>query len=160
MTDLFEQELKALLDSDATAAMSNAASALWHHFNKEGAPQKFNWIGFYRANKEQTSLTLGPFHGKPACLKIAWGKGVCGTSAKTMSVQDIPDVHQFPGHISCDAASNSELVFPLISDGVVLGLLDVDSPVKNGFNEQDKAVFRKAAQILIEAIDPKTFPWA
>ena len=97
---------------------------------------KLNWAGFYFLRGGE--LVLGPFQGLPACNRIAIGKGVCGTAVKTREVQLVPDVHQFPGHIACDEASNSELVIPIIKDGRVHGVLDLDSPIKNRFTDLRK----------------------
>ena len=98
-------------------------------------------------------LVLGPFQGLPACNRIAIGKGVCGTAVATREVQLIPDVHQFPGHIACDAASNSELVIPIIKDDKVYGVLDLDSPVKNRFTELEKDYFVQLVDILNKNIN-------
>jgi len=105
-----------------------------------------NWAGFYILRADE--LVLGPFQGLPACNRIAIGKGVCGTAVKSKEVQLVPDVHQFPGHIACDEASNSELVVPIIKDGNVYGVLDLDSPIKNRFTELEKDYFIKLVDIL------------
>ena len=97
-----------------------------------------------------TSWYLGPFQGLPACVRIPLGKGVCGTSAKNMETIRVEDVHQFPGHIACDAASNSEIVIPLIKDGKLLGVLDIDSPEKNRFDELDQEQLEEITAILVE----------
>ena len=96
-----------------------------------------NWAGFYLA--EGDKLVLGPFQGKPACIEIPWGRGVCGTAVEKDSTQLVRDVHAFPGHIACDCASRSEIVVPLHRDGDVVGVLDIDSPVEARFTEQDRA---------------------
>ncbi|WMC12123.1 GAF domain-containing protein [Oceanimonas pelagia] len=99
---------------------------------------RINWVGFYL--REQNELVLGPFQGKPACVRIPMGKGVCGTAAAANAVQRVADVHAFAGHIACDAASNSEIVLPLADDnGVVWGVLDIDSPVHARFDAEDEA---------------------
>ncbi len=98
---------------------------------------EINWAGFYLA--EGDKLVLGPFQGKPACIEIPRGRGVCGTAAALDATQLVPDVHAFPGHIACDCASNSEIVVPLHAQGRVVGVLDIDSPVKERFSEEDKA---------------------
>lgn len=113
--------------------------------------ENLNWAGFYILRDEE--LVLGPFQGLPACNRIAIGKGVCGTAVKTREVQLVPDVHQFPGHIACDEASNSELVVPIIKDGNVYGVLDLDSPIKNRFTELEKEYFIKLVDILNEHIN-------
>lgn len=98
---------------------------------------ELNWAGFYLA--EGGLLVLGPFQGKPACIEIPWGRGVCGTAAALDATQLVPDVHAFPGHIACDCASRSELVVPLHARGKVVGVLDLDSPVPGRFSEEDRA---------------------
>ncbi|CUS49021.1 MAG: GAF domain-containing protein [Idiomarinaceae bacterium HL-53] len=100
-----------------------------------------NWVGFYLTDKNKSSpeLVLGPFQGKVACVRIPWERGVCGTAAATQEVQHVHDVHAFPGHIACDAASNSEVVIPLVVHGQVVGVLDLDSPTVGRFSETDVA---------------------
>ncbi len=109
-----------------------------------------NWVGFYLTEGDQ--LVLGPFQGKPACVRINWGKGVCGTAAATNTVQRIKDVHQFEGHIACDAASNSEIVIPFSINGKVAGVLDIDSPNFDRFSETDQEglvlVMKKVEELL------------
>ena len=95
-----------------------------------------NWAGFYLA--EGGRLVLGPFQGRPACIEIPWGRGVCGTAAEKDETQLVPDVHLFPGHIACDCASRSEIVVPLHAEGKVVGVLDIDSPVEGRFTEDDR----------------------
>jgi len=113
--------------------------------------ENLNWAGFYILRDDE--LVLGPFQGLPACNRIAIGKGVCGTAVKTKEVQLVPDVHQFPGHIACDEASNSELVVPIIKEGKIYGVLDLDSPIKNRFTELEKEYFVKLVDILNEYIN-------
>jgi L-methionine (R)-S-oxide reductase len=108
-----------------------------------------NWAGFYFMRGGE--LVLGPFQGKPACVRIALGKGVCGTAAATRETQIVADVHDFPGHIACDAASASELVVPLIRNGQVLGVLDLDSPTKNRFDDEDRIGCEALARIWVDA---------
>ena len=136
------QMLEALIgdETDAIANMANAAGLLW-----ESLPD-VNWVGFYR--NVGGELVLGPFQGRPACIRIAFGSGVCGAAAQTRQVQLVEDVHAFPGHIACDSASNSEIVLPLIRDGEVLGVLDIDSPLHARFDEQDEAGLRPIAEFL------------
>ena len=98
---------------------------------------KLNWAGFYLA--EGDKLVLGPFQGRPACIEIPWGRGVCGTAAAQDRTQLVPDVHLFPGHIACDCASRSEIVVPLRKEGKVVGVLDIDSPVLSRFSDEDRA---------------------
>lgn len=139
-------ELCAALDAltsgepDGIANMANAAALIWQYL------PDLNWAGFYRVVGEE--LVLGPFQGKPACIRIAMGKGVCGTAAATASVQCIADVHAFPGHIACDAASASELVVPIVRDGRVIAVLDLDSPVAARFDEEDVTGCTRLGELL------------
>lgn len=122
------------------ANLANASALLWETL------ETINWAGFYL--KEGDKLVLGPFQGKPACIEIPWGKGVCGTAAAENATQLVPDVHLFPGHIACDSASNSEIVVPLRREGQVIGVLDIDSPVLNRFSDADKIGLEAFAAIL------------
>jgi len=133
--DMLSKQLDALLmgENNQVANLSNA-SALLNQFL-----DRINWVGFYLTDTEQNQLVLGPFQGLPACVRIPFGRGVCGTSAAEQTTQRIEDVHQFPGHIACDAASNSEIVIPLVKDGQTIGVLDIDSPEFNRFDEVDQA---------------------
>lgn len=133
--DMLSKQLDALLmgEDNQVANLSNA-SALLNQFL-----DRINWVGFYLTDAEQKQLVLGPFQGLPACVRIPFGRGVCGTSAAEQTTQRIEDVHQFPGHIACDAASNSEIVIPLVKDGQTIGVLDIDSPEFNRFDEVDQA---------------------
>ena len=114
------------------------------------AVPRINWAGFYFV--EDGRLVLGPFQGKPACVEIEIGKGVCGTAAHSRNVQRIDDVHEFEGHIACDVASRSELVIPLIADGEVIGVLDIDSPEPGRFSESDAKGFSRLAEIYLDSI--------
>ena len=138
--------LEALVadEADAVANMANAAALIW-----ESLPG-LNWAGFYR--NVGGELVLGPFQGRPACVRIAFGSGVCGTAAQTLQVQRVDDVHAFPGHIACDSASNSELVVPIVRGGELLAVLDLDSPTKGRFTEEDEAGCVKLAEVLAGAI--------
>ena len=131
-------------ESDGIANMANAASLIW-----ESLPD-INWVGFYRNIGGE--LIVGPFQGRPACVRIAFGSGVCGAAAATRKVQLVEDVHAFPGHIACDSASNSEIVVPLIRDGELLGVLDIDSPKHARFDAEDEAGCVKLAEIMAKAI--------
>ena len=131
-------------ESDGIANMANAASLIW-----ESLPD-INWVGFYR--NVGGELIVGPFQGRPACVRIAFGSGVCGAAAATRKVQLVEDVHAFPGHIACDSASNSEIVVPLIRDGELLGVLDIDSPKHARFDAEDEAGCVKLAEIMATAI--------
>ena len=131
-------------ETDAIANMANATGLIW-----ETLPD-INWVGFYRNIDDE--LVLGPFQGRPACIRIPFGTGVCGVAAKTREVQLVEDVHAFPGHIACDSASNSEIVVPLIRDGQLLGVLDIDSPKHGRFDSQDQAGIVRLAEIMTHAI--------
>ncbi len=111
-----------------------------------------NWVGFYFL--KQGELVLGPFQGKPACVRIALGKGVCGAAARNRKTLLVPDVDRFPGHIVCDPDSRSEVVVPLIRNGNLIGVLDCDAPVRGRFDEDDRAGFEQLAQIWLKASDP------
>lgn len=138
--------LQGLVDGepDGIANMANASALIF-----ESLPD-VNWVGFYR--NVSNELVLGPFQGRPACIRMSFDEGVCGAAAKTLQVQRVEDVHSFPGHIACDSASNSEIVLPLIRDGELLGVLDIDSPKTARFTEEDEAGCRKLAEILVKAI--------
>ncbi len=116
-------------EPDPVANMANAAALMWQYL------PDLNWAGFYRLVGGE--LVLGPFQGKPACIRIAIGSGVCGTAAATLETQLVDDVHAFPGHIACDADSRSELVVPIVRDGVLVGVLDLDSPLPARFDAAD-----------------------
>lgn len=121
------QQIKALVtgEPDLIANLANVSAALNQYLDQ------INWVGFYLM--KQGELVLGPFQGKPACIRIPVGRGVCGTAVSSAQTQRIDDVHAFPGHIACDAASNSELVVPILVNGAVIAVLDIDSPVHNRF---------------------------
>ena len=127
-------------EPDWLANLSNAAGLLYLLLDD------INWAGFYLYKNDE--LVLGPFQGKPACTHIAMGKGVCGTAAKDRLTQVVKDVHQFPGHIACDAASQSEIVLPIIHEGHLVGVLDIDSPIKERFDEKDAQGLEKFVGIL------------
>jgi len=142
---LIAQE-KALIEGerDLIANLANSA-ALLNWFLED-----INWVGFYLLKENQ--LVLGPFQGLPACIRIPLGKGVCGTAASEMKTQRIADVHQFPGHIACDGATNAEIVIPLIKEQRCLGVLDIDSPSKSRFSEEDKHWLEEFVSVLIDSI--------
>ncbi|KAI8089428.1 GAF domain-like protein [Halteromyces radiatus] len=133
--------------------LSNASSVIFHELNSLAYFQEkpINWAGFYITNpKNDQQLILGPFQGKVACTEIQFGKGVCGTAASTMQTQVIRDVHQFPGHIACDSASNSEIVVPLVVDGRLVGVLDIDCQEKEGFDDTDRIGLEAIAKIIVD----------
>jgi L-methionine (R)-S-oxide reductase len=143
--DLVEQ-LTAVLDGepDPVANAANAAALLMHML------PELNWAGFYFL-RERHELVLGPFQGKPACVRIAAGQGVCGAAVARRQSVLVADVHAFPGHIACDAASRSELVVPLMRDGVVEGVIDLDSPVLGRFDAEDQAGIEAVARVYVAA---------
>ena len=149
-TSAMYQELASALEalvageSDPIANMANAAALIW-----ETLPE-LNWAGFYR--NVGGELMLGPFQGRPACIRIPFGRGVCGVAAETLEVQRIDDVHAFDGHIACDSASESELVVPIVRDGQLLGVLDLDSPSKGRFTAEDEVGARRLGDVLAGAI--------
>ncbi|HUD29309.1 MAG TPA: GAF domain-containing protein [Novosphingobium sp.] len=131
-------------EPDAVANMANMAAAIWQFV------PDLNWAGFYRVVGDE--LVLGPFMGKPACIRIPFGTGVCGTAAALGSAQVVPDVHAFPGHIACDADSRSELVVPVLRDGRVIAVIDLDSPTPGRFDDEDAAGLQLLAQVAALAI--------
>ncbi|MBA3834929.1 MAG: GAF domain-containing protein [Sphingomonas sp.] len=131
-------------EPDGIANMANAAALIW-----KSLPD-LNWAGFYR--NVEGELVLGPFQGRPACIRIPFGKGVCGTAAQSRQVQRIDDVHAFPGHIACDSQSRSELVVPIVRDGELIAVLDLDSPGTARFTAEDEAGCVAIAEILARAI--------
>lgn len=133
MYHLLLDQLKAMLDGEPHVLpnLSNASALL------KLALRDINWVGFYLMKDGE--LLLGPFQGKPACIHIPVGKGVCGTAVAKATTQLVPDVHEFPGHIACDSASRSEIVIPLCSEGTIVGVLDIDSPLIGRFDEEDLA---------------------
>ena len=131
-------------EPDAIANMANAAALIF-----ESVPG-LNWAGFYR--NVGGELVLGPFQGRPACIRIPFGEGVCGVAAATLEVQRVDDVNEFPGHIACDGASVSELVVPIVRDGRLIAVLDLDSPEKARFDAQDEMSCKIIAKILQKAI--------
>ena len=145
MDALFIQKEVEALTEDCpylTANLSNTAALLWQELTE------INWVGFYELRG--SSLILGPFQGKPACIQIPVGKGVCGTAVSQDRMQRIEDVHSFPGHIACDSASNSEIVIPLHKNGEIWGVLDIDSPVKGRFTGEDGEALLKISRAIEE----------
>jgi len=143
-------QLRALLagEQDLVANAANCAALLYWSL-----PQ-LNWAGFYLVEQARGDLLLGPFQGKPACVRIPVGRGVCGTAAARRETVLVPDVHAFPGHIACDSASSSEVVVPLLRGGRLLGVLDLDSPVPARFDAADARGLETLAGILVESLGP------
>lgn len=144
---LLAAQLESLL-ADERDFIANASQFAAFLFNE--LPD-LNWAGFYLNKNEQ--LVLGPFQGKVACVRIPFDKGVCGAAARTRTTQRVEDVHAFPGHIACDSASNSELVVPLVKNGVLIGVLDLDSPSVGRFSEADQAGIENLASIFLRLTD-------
>ena len=144
MTDynLLCEQLRALSEDNPhrIAKLANASALIYQGLDR------LNWAGFYFL--EGGKLVLGPVQGRPACIEIPMGRGVCGTAAKLDQTQLVEDVHAFPGHIACDSASRSEIVVPLHENGIVTGVLDIDSPVENRFDEADRAGVEAFARVL------------
>src|SRR5258706_15486282 len=154
--DLYESlavSLDALLgdERDALANLSNAAGLIW-----EALPE-INWAGFSILRRDpgnqEAELVLGPFQGRPACVRIAMGKGVCGTAAAKRETLVVADVTRFPGHIACDEASRSEIVVPLVADGKLAGVLDIDAPKVGRFDEEDRTGLERVAEILSSRVN-------
>lgn len=144
-TELYAELLKAADaltagEPDGVANMANIAALVWQFV------PNLNWAGFYRMIEGE--LVLGPFQGKSACIRIPLDKGVCGAAARTGATQLVEDVHAFPGHIACDAASRSELVVPVKRDGLVISVVDLDSPLPGRFDTDDAAGIEKLAELL------------
>jgi GAF domain-containing protein len=129
-------------EPDPLANLANAAALLYLLLDD------LNWAGFYLMREKENALVLGPFQGKPACARIPLDKGVCGAAARTGEIQIVPDVELFPGHIACDGASASEIVLPLIREGRVLGVLDLDSPLRKRFSSEDGEGLSKFVETL------------
>lgn len=142
---LLRKQLAALLEEETffVPALSNASALL-----KETLTD-INWAGFYLMR--EGTLVLGPFQGKPACIHIAVGKGVCGTAVQKDQTMLVADVHQFEGHIACDCASNSEIVVPIHKNGMIVGVLDIDSPIKNRFTKEDQ----EGLEVFVKEIEDK-----
>jgi len=148
MTDysLLAEQLRGFCESEPfyVPLFANASALLWETLTD------INWAGFYFLRNGE--LVLGPFQGRPACIRIGMGRGVCGTAAAENRVQRVDDVHLFPGHIACDSASNSEIVLPICKDGAVAAVLDIDSPLAARFSREDERGLREFAGILEEAV--------
>ena len=148
MTDyaFLGEQLRSLIEADAEAVpvLSNASALLMQELSD------LNWAGFYLLRGE--TLVVGPFQGKPACIHIPLGRGVCGTAAQEDTLQLVPDVHAFPGHIACDSASRSEIVVPIHQDGRVIGVLDIDSPLPARFTDADAGGLAAFVGILEQCV--------
>jgi L-methionine (R)-S-oxide reductase len=147
--ELYDQlaaQLSSLLagERDLIANAANFSSLIFH------ALPDLNWAGFYFMQNDE--LVLGPFQGKPACVRIAFGQGVCGTAAQSCVTTIVPDVHEFPGHIACDSDSNSEIVVPLMKGDRLVGVLDLDSPVFGRFDKEDAAGLEVLVRILLSSV--------
>ncbi|MBC1585308.1 GAF domain-containing protein [Listeria seeligeri] len=130
-------------EPNVIANLSNVSSIL------NQALTNINWVGFYLFEKETNQLVLGPFQGLPACIRIPLGKGVCGSAAANQKTYLVEDVHQFPGHIACDAASNSEIVLPIVKNEQLIGVLDIDSPSTSRFDEVDQLWLEKIRDAIV-----------
>lgn len=144
-----ENGLRALLagERDLIANAANLAALLYWSL------PELNWTGFYFVEPARGDLLLGPFQGKPACVRIPIGRGVCGTAAARRETVVVPDVHAFAGHIACDSASNSEIVLPVVRGNRLIGVLDLDSPVPGRFDADDAAGLERLVNVLVESLD-------
>lgn len=143
---MLNKQLAAIIagETNMIANLSNASALLSEQFSN------INWAGFYLWDENDNELILGPFQGKVACIRIKEGDGVCGTALKEQRSLIVDDVHLFPGHIACDAASQSEIVVPMIKDGKKIGVLDMDAPVKNRFTEEDRLMLEEFVSVLLQ----------
>ncbi|WP_223788100.1 GAF domain-containing protein [Marinicella meishanensis] len=146
---LLLKQLDALLsgEHDLQANAANLSAFLYHNL------EQVNWLGFYYQQGDE--LVLGPFHGQPACTRLTIGQGVCGTAFANRATEVVADVHQFAGHVACDAASESEIVVPFYTPKIS-GVLDVDSPVKNRFGQAEKDFFEAVAEIFVQSLQPQS----
>ena len=149
MTDyaLLADQAASMIETEPhyVAALSNLSALIYESMDR------LNWAGFYMMDKG--SLLVGPFQGRPACIRIEIGKGVCGTAVKEKKIQRVADVHAFPGHIACDAVSRSEIVLPIRSGGRIVGVLDIDSPEPERFSEEDEKGLALLADLIGRAVD-------
>jgi len=145
-------QLAALLrgERDLIANAANMSALLYEHL------EQVNWVGFYFARGQE--LVVGPFQGRPACVRIAWGRGVCGSAAARAETIVVQDVHQFPGHIACDTASRAEIVVPIVVHDQVVGVLDLDSPVQNRFDDIDREGLEQAVALFLRGTDVGGWP--
>lgn len=142
--ETLKQYIEGLMtdERDLIANLANVSSLMFNMM------ADVNWSGFYLYKEEQ--LVLGPFHGKPACIRIPIGRGVCGNAAKDLETQLVRDVHQYPGHIACDGDTNSEIVIPMVSEGSLIGVLDIDSPILNRFNDEDQGYLEDIVRFIVK----------
>ena len=149
MTDyaLLADQAASMIETEShyVAVLSNLSALIYESMDR------LNWAGFYMMDKG--SLLVGPFQGRPACIRIEIGKGVCGTAVKEKKIQRVADVHAFPGHIACDAASRSEIVLPIRSGGRIVGVLDIDSPEPERFSEEDEKGLALLADLIGRGVD-------
>lgn len=143
---MLNKQLASIIEGETNmiANLSNASALLSEQFSN------INWAGFYLWESDDAELVLGPFQGKVACIRIKEGEGVCGTALKEQRSLIVDDVHLFPGHIACDAASQSEIVIPMIKDGTKIGVLDMDAPIKNRFTEEDRLMLEEFVSELLK----------
>ncbi|WP_423189649.1 GAF domain-containing protein [Alkalibacterium sp. f15] len=146
---MLNKQLDAIIkeEKNTVANLSNASALLFDQLSN------INWAGFYLWDPEDDELVLGPFQGKVACIRIKQGEGVCGTAFKEQQSLIVDDVHLFPGHIACDAASQSEIVVPITKNGKQIGILDIDAPIKNRFSEEDRSMLEEFVAVLLQYID-------
>jgi len=155
---LLAEQLTALTDGEPHAIpnLANCAALLFY------ALKNINWAGFYLTQTDAATgkdyLLLGPFQGKTACIRIPFGRGVCGTALATGNIQLVENVHEFPGHIACDSASNSEIVLPIRKNGKIVGVLDIDSPVLARFDKEDREGLQRLVEILEKTVEYAVFP--
>ncbi|RMY84466.1 hypothetical protein D0862_11418 [Hortaea werneckii] len=151
------EQAQALFDGQRNwiCNTANTASLLWHAYHALPTPSnQVNWAGFYILDpKVPNQLILGPFQGKVACQTIKFGRGVCGAAAQSGETQLVPDVEQFPGHIACDSESQSEIVVPILKDGKVVAIIDIDCAAKDGFNHDDQRHLEQLAKLLADGCD-------
>jgi L-methionine (R)-S-oxide reductase len=145
--DQLAEQLSSLLagERDLIANAANFSALIFHSL------PDLNWAGFYFLKDDE--LVLGPFQGRPACVRIAMGKGVCGTAAQSRATTVVPNVHEFPGHIACDSASNSEIVIPLMKGERLIGVLDLDSPLAGRFDDEDAKGLERLVSVLVESTE-------
>jgi GAF domain-containing protein len=145
-----ETSLRALLagEPNPVACAANMSALLYWSL------PDLNWAGFYLLDAASGDLIVGPFQGKPACVRIPLDRGVCGAAASQRATIVVPDVHAFPGHIACDSASNSEVVVPILVDGSLFGVLDLDSPTRNRFDAEDARGLERLVEVYVSAISP------